>query len=196
MQFSIHKIIAKAALEGLCQRLAAGDLSAVLSAGLTIEEVNALQNLRFPEWQQIMQQSNGFLHIDIDHELLRRAIERVHSVRVEEEQQDLMLRMMAPLPMMRELFGMHSNEYSNRRKIMGMKGSCVGRPPACDEETEINVWNAWQETAHINPLWLRYVTVAEMTEKQLNVVWQVVRRFEADQIPGQDAPQKVKVNAR
>lgn len=178
MQFSIHKLIAQAALEGVCQRLAAGDVSAVLAAGLTIEEVKALQNLRMPEWQQVVQHGNGFVRIDIDHELLQRVLERVELVREEDEQQNLMLRMLAPLPMMREIFGMHSTEYSGRRKMLGLEGTAVGRPPSCEEATEVNVWTAWQETEHIRPLWLRFVTVAEATEKPLNVIWQVVRRHE------------------
>lgn len=166
------------------QKLAQGDVNALLEMGFSIDEINVLENLTLKELLHLSRLSTHFLCVTVNHECFTAMLQHIRSESYNAALQDELIRMRAPAGMLRELFGMTGLEYANRRKLLKMAGVGVGRPPALSEAEQHTVWQAWQEYAEL-PLAKRYLHMARATKLPLNAIWALVRFWEKEGlIPG------------
>lgn len=124
------------------QKLAEGDLNALLEYGFSIEEIKAIEELTLQELDHLSRLGTHFLCVQVNHECFAAMLRRVHREASNKVLQNELIHMRAPAAMMRELFGMTNLEYANRRKLLSMAGVGVGRPPALPETEQIAVWQA------------------------------------------------------
>jgi len=82
----------------------------------------------------------------------------------------------APLMMMRELFGMHANEFTLRRRVLGLKGENRGRP-RIDEVSETFIWDLWYKLRDME-LRARYLKAVELSGETMLSIWTAVKRYE------------------
>jgi len=76
----------------------------------------------------LQQHAIEFLSLTIDSSALEKVLKKWWVKREEYELEDQFLLQHASQAMMRELFGMHSNTFSWRRKLLGMEGEGRHRP--------------------------------------------------------------------
>lgn len=136
-----------------------------------------LSKLTFAEVRTIASRANRFLTIHIDAESLEQLISHAANDRADSELQDRFLYNYATSAMMREFFGMHTTEFCNRRKILGLAGQGQHRPQYCNEETEIAIWTHFQANNDIE-IRERYLKVSELTGQPLNIVYPAIKRNE------------------
>ena len=116
----------------------------------------------------ITSKADTFLSIRIDNHELQKQINNLDNQIRERELEDKYLTLQAPCKLMRELFGMHTTEFCSRRKFLGLAGQGQHRPPYCNQETELVIWNYWKETEELDGR-ERYLLIAQKTEQPINV---------------------------
>jgi Protein of unknown function (DUF2857) len=168
-------------LRYVTETLAEGDLHAVLDLGFRVDQVARLERLTLRDLQAISQVRTHFLDVAIDSACFDRVLDHMERNKDQEALQDALIRLRAPLPMMRAFFGLTNAEYAARRKLLGLAGTGVGRPPAPSEEDEHRVWQAWQAQAHLS-VEQRYLQVGQTTGVPLNTVWALIRSWEAAEL--------------
>lgn len=179
MARTTHAELVFSALRYVTETLAEGDVHSVLDLGLRLDQVARLQQLTLQDLQHLSRVRAHFLNVSVDPVCFDRVLEHMERSKRGEALQDELIRLRAPLPMMRAFFGMTNAEYAARRKLLGMSGAGVGRPPAPSEEDERRIWDAWRDAGD-QPLEERYVIVGRATGVPLSIVWSLVRAWEAD----------------
>lgn len=179
MPRTTHAELVFSALRYLTETLAEGDIHAVLDLGLRLDQVTRLQQLTLQDLHHLSGVRAHFLNVTVDPVCFDRVLEHMERSKRGEAMQNELIQLRAPLPMMRAFFGMTNAEYAARRKLLGMSGAGVGRPPAPTEEEERSVWGAWSATADV-PIEERYLRVGRDTGVPLSTVWALVRSWEAD----------------
>ena len=160
-----------------CQRLAEGDVNALLDLGFLIDEIKAIEKLTLKELEHLSRLGAHFLTVKVNHSCFATSLRHVRHEARGERLQDELLRRRAPVAMMQTLFGMTTFQYANRRKLLGLGGIGVGRPSLPSEEENHAVWYAWHEHAHL-PEPLRYLEISRKTDVPLNVIWALVQAWE------------------
>jgi hypothetical protein len=122
--------------------LAERDFDAVRRLGIRSDQLNVLQQLRLVDVQHVSTSAHRCLDIRLNHDAFARMIDRLAAVRERDALKQALIDADANLPMMRQLFGMSSREYTARRyKSVASRRS--GRPRAPSEVEERCVWEAW-----------------------------------------------------
>jgi Protein of unknown function (DUF2857) len=183
MAKTTHAELVLQALRYASETLAEGDLHAVLDLGFRIEQVARLQALTLGDLQHLSRVRAHFLDIRVDPLCFDRVLEHMERSKRAEALQDELIRLRAPLPMMRAFFGMTNAEYAARRKLLGMSGAGVGRPPAPSEEEERRLWDAWQEAEKL-AIEERYLAVGRATGVPLSIIWALTRAWEEAGLTG------------
>lgn len=179
MAKTTHAELVFSALRYVTETLAEGDVHSVLDLGLRLDQVARLQQLTLQDLQHLSRVRAHFLNVSVDPVCFDRVLEHMERSKRGEVLQDELIRLRAPLPMMRAFFGMTNAEYAARRKLLGMSGAGVGRPPAPSEADERRIWDAWR-AAGDKPIEERYVSVGRATGVPLSIIWSLVRAWEAD----------------
>lgn len=185
MARTTHAELVFSALRYVTETLAEGDVHSVLDLGLRLDQVARLQQLTLQDLQHLSRVRAHFLNVSVDPVCFDRVLEHMERSKRGEARQDELIRRRAPLPLMRAFFGMTNAEYAARRKLLGMSGAGVGRPPAPSEADERRIWDAWQAAGE-QPLEERYVSVGRVTDVPLSIVWSLVRAWEADGLASPD----------
>ena len=124
----------------------------------------------------ISSKADAFLSLAMNNHELQKQVDKLDSLINEREIEDQHLKLQAPCKLMRELFGMHTTEFRARRKFLGLAGKGQHRPPYCDEETELAIWNSWKATEGIDDR-ERYLLIAQKVEQPINVIWAAAKRY-------------------
>jgi hypothetical protein len=173
-----HAELVFSALRYLTETLAEGDVHAVLDLGLRLDQVTRLQQLTLHDLHHLSGVRAHFLNVTVDSVCFDRVLEHMERSKRGEALQNELIQLRAPLPMMRAFFGMTNAEYAARRKLLGMSGAGVGRPPAPSEDEERSVWDAWRAAMDV-AIEERYLRVGRETGVPLSTVWALVRSWEA-----------------
>ena len=173
------------ALRYASQTLADGDLSSVLALGFRVDQVARLQALTLADLHRLSLLRGHFLDIAVDPACFDRVLAHMDRSKHDEAVQDELIRLRAPLPMLRALFGLSNAEYAARRKLLGLSGAGVGRPPTPSEDEERRIWFAWLEAGD-RPLEARYLHVGRTTGIALSAAWTLVRAWQADGLLDED----------
>jgi len=161
------------------ETLAEGDIDAALDLGFRVDQVERLQHLTLQDLHHLSTVRGHFMQVAVDPACLDRVLEHLQRNKHSETLQDELIRLRAPVAMMQAFYGMTNAEYAARRKLLGMAGTGVGRPPAPSEEEERQIWDSWQETKDL-PLTERYLHVGRATGVPLSTVWSLVQSWEAE----------------
>lgn len=186
MARTTHAELVFSALRYVTETLAEGDVHSVLDLGMRLDQVARLQQLTLQDLQHLSRVRAHFLNVSVDPVCFDRVLEHMERSKRGEVLQDELIRLRAPLPLMRAFFGMTNAEYAARRKLLGMSGAGVGRPSAPSEADERRIWDAWRAAAE-QPLEERYLSVGRATGVSLSIVWSLVRAWEAE---GLDSPDR------
>lgn len=166
-------------LRHVTEALAEGEIRSVLALGFRLDQVARLEHYTLRDLRALSQVRAHFLDIAVDSAALDRVLDQLDRSKAYDALQDDLVRLRAPLAMMRALFGMTNAEYGTRRKRVGVSGTGVGRTPVPAEGEEQRIWQAWRANAH-HPLAERYLAVGKSTGIPLKVVWALVQSWEAD----------------
>lgn len=179
MPRTTHAELIFSALRYVTETLAEGDVHSVLDLGLRLDQVSRLQQLTLQDLHHLSGVRAHFLNVTVDPVCFDRVLEHMERSKRGDALQNELIQLRAPLPMMRAFFGMTNAEYAARRKLLGMSGAGVGRPPSPTEQEERVVWDAWRAHADV-PAEQRYLQVGHKTGVHLCTVWALVRSWEAD----------------
>jgi len=165
-------------LRYVTETLAEGDIHSVLDLGFRLDQIARLERFTLRDLYHISQVRTHFMDISVDPACFNRVLDHMERNKRHDALQNELIRLRAPLAMMRAFFGMTNAEYAARRKLLGMTGTGIGRPPAPSEDDEQRVWKAWQANAN-HPVEARYLHVGQTTGVPLNTVWALIRSWEA-----------------
>ncbi|MDZ7840837.1 MAG: DUF2857 domain-containing protein [Gammaproteobacteria bacterium] len=161
------------------ETLAEGDIDAALDLGFRVDQVERLQHLTLQDLHHLSTVRGHFMEVAVDPACLDRVLEHLQRNKHSETLQDELIRLRAPVAMMQAFYGMTNAEYAARRKLLGMAGTGVGRPPAPSEAEERQIWDSWQESVAM-PLTERYLQVGRETGLPLSTVWSLVQSWKAE----------------
>jgi len=160
--------------------LGEGDQQALREMGLGPRELDALRGLEMADLYRFGALRTHCLSITIDREVFWPLLSRLQDARQSEELQHDLVRLDAPLDMMRRLFGMGSREYTRLRRALAVEPS-IGRPPEPDEATAHRLWRAIDEALRERGgqdlLPVHYLRLCESTGASLRRVWRGVQRW-------------------
>lgn len=143
--------------------------------GITDELANRLSEITLSDIRCIASRADRFLSIRVDISALEQTLADLARHKKETALQDEYLCNQATYTMMRDLFGMHTTEFSSRRKLLGLAGKGQHRPQYCDEKTEIMIWKVWEQFGDLE-LRERYLKVAKTTGLPLNIIRPAIDR--------------------
>lgn len=170
------------------ETLAEGDLHSTLDLGFRLDQVERLQHLTLQDLHHLSRVRGHFMHVSVDPVCVDRVLDHLERSKRGEVLQNELIRLRAPISMMQAFFGLSNAEYAARRKLLGMAGTGVGRPPAPSEEEEHRIWTSWQDTGSL-PEAERYRHVGQETGVPLSTVWALVQSWEAEGLTAGSADQ-------
>ncbi len=146
---------------------------------LGLDSLQAVELSKLDGWGQhfLARRAPRFMTITVDPQALIEQL-RVYVAAVKErELEDVFLQRRATQKMMRELFGMHSDEFTWRRRQLGMFGVVSHRPSVCDKNTELKIWRYWHDHQHLD-IRSRWLKTAELSGQYLNIIWDTVKKYD------------------
>ena len=126
--------------------------------------------------KSITSKADEFLSIGIDSDELQNQIDGLAEQVCERELEDEYIQRLAPCKLMRQLFGMHATEFSQRRKFLGLAKQGQHRPRYCNKDTEFSIWQQWKNTEDMDER-ERYLWVAKKTDQPLNLIYAAVKSY-------------------
>ena len=159
------------------QALSEGDIKAIKDLDFTVDEIRQLSQLSVKSIKHLTRLSGHFLEIKTDHDCFRKIMAHLLQESVNDDLQDELLRLEAPITMMQTLFGMSTTEYIQRQKLLGISGHGAGRPKLPSDEEQITIWESWIKTEG-KPLPERYHQIAEEMKQPLRVLWSLIQSWE------------------
>lgn len=145
--------------------------------GIDENLTEALNSLSLTEYHELVEKAGSFINVDLDKSSLFEVIEDIRSNRGRRNMEDHFIFHQASSKMMSELFGMNTQEFSRRRKSLGMTGNDQHRPRVVNSETEALIWKSWKTNIDMDDR-DRYLSVSEETGQPLRQVWAVVKRLQ------------------
>ncbi len=165
-------------LKAIAQAHACGRDEAVRRFGLSPAQAARLAALSMQELHELAQDGEHFFRLKVHGRALENMLAHLQEDERQRMLQDRLLHLGAPADMMAALFGMQPAECAQRRRALGI-GAPGGRPRHPSEEEERRIWKAWQATTGAGEA-QRYETVASRCGVPLNVIWGLVRRWDAE----------------
>ena len=140
------------------------------------EIIDIMSKLNLAEQHSLIHRAHRFLSIEVDTTALQRQLSELEVLREEKELEDKYLFMGAPLVLMQRLFGTHAADFSRRRSALSIRGVGTGRPLACDEETELQIWKLWEIHQGVEER-LRFIMIAEDAGIDLHIIWGALKPY-------------------
>lgn len=134
----------------------------------------------------IASKADEFLCVKIDDDELQHQINNLAEQVAERELEDEYIKCLAPCKLMRQLFGMHATEFSQRRKFLGLSKQGQHRPRYCNKDTEFAIWQHWKKTEGMDER-KRYLLVAKKTDQPLNLIYAAVKSY-YESAPKEESP--------
>ena len=167
--------ICQKAMEGFLKGIGAARLQSVDQIKIKGDVLLKLLSLTVVEREALVDVANQFVKVDIDIEALDRQLNHICNHANGDKLENEFLMLGAPVSMMRELFGMHATEFSQRRNALGLKGENRGRPKV-NNDAELAIWDIWYQLRDVE-LRERYLKAAELTGENLLSVWTAVKKY-------------------
>lgn len=145
---------------------------------LSRNDLLELQELTLEELDRLSQLSSSFMTLTFDR---KRFTSLKAQVRRQVELERTLLCAGAPFAMMRHFLGFTWQDFTARRKALGLQGDGIGRPSAPTDEIIGAVWQAWQQEArqvpstHLGPE--HYLAIHHVTGVPLRLIWTLVQQW-------------------
>ncbi|HYQ90677.1 MAG TPA: STY4526/YPO1902 family pathogenicity island replication protein [Candidatus Competibacteraceae bacterium] len=156
-------------------------LSRLVEKCFSADEQWQFQDLTLEELDRLKRMSPSFLSVTFNQERFLKAKAHVHrQIRLEHH----LLRAGAPFAMMRHFYGVSWEEFTRRRKALGLQGDGIGRPTAPTEEAIRTIWQAWQQESRqvpgtpVSPE--HYLAIHQVTGFPLRLIWTLVQQWSCE----------------
>ncbi|MDH5181004.1 MAG: DUF2857 domain-containing protein [Gammaproteobacteria bacterium] len=161
--------------------LAEGDLKSITKMGFTIDEIQQISQLPAKSIKHLARLSDHFLVVTPNHDSFTRIMAHVKQELAQDQLQDELLRLEAPITMMQTLYGMSTAEYLQRHTLLGLSSRGAGRPRHPSEEDQVSIWESWlRSEGKLLPE--RYIQVAEETKQPLRALWSLLQAWESERV--------------
>lgn len=128
-----------------------GNIRHCESLGFTYNELEAINALSMDELFILSRASASFLHVTIQHEVLRQLLAQTRQEIELQQRINRAIALGGSIDLLSQFFGLSSGEISARRRFMGITVS-QGRTRIPDEETDARIWREWQQRCPENLL--------------------------------------------
>jgi hypothetical protein len=166
-------------LRHVSQRLATGQLAALLALGFDAGQLARLATLTVRDLHLLPTVPVPVLRATVDHGRLQRLLERLECGRHEDARIAALIHLGAPRGMMRALFGLSNREFHLRRRLSGCRQK-VGRPPVPTEAQSGRIWQSWLAHRRLG-LSERYLATARATGLSLNLIWPLTEAWKVEE---------------
>ncbi|MDK2579362.1 MULTISPECIES: DUF2857 domain-containing protein [Enterobacteriaceae] len=114
------------------------------SLGFTFDEMNALNQLSLDELLTVSRAAAPFVSVSIRHDVLHHLLAQARHENRQQHQINHAIQLGASIALLKQYFGLTSNEVCLRRRLLGISVP-NGRTPEPDEETDAEIWRQWQK---------------------------------------------------
>lgn len=143
--------------------------------GLDSNVIDSLSKLTLEEQRFITTRAENFLNFQFNQPVLSTLLSDLQRKQKDQEIENRFILNSATSRMMGALFGMHTTEFSARRKTLGLAGKGQHRPAKCDLNIELDIIQYWHEAEQMEER-ERYMHVSQKSEQAFNVVWPAIQR--------------------
>lgn len=140
-----------------------GDLLSLREVGFTPADVHRFEKLSLPDLYALSMTRGHPLSVKVDRPVWEWLVEHVQRTRARSQLINDIVRMDAPLSMMKSVFGFSQREYMARREACEMSDS-RGRPRAPTAEEEERIW----------PMWVRLAKASDPQHLRKDDLWRVL----------------------
>lgn len=133
-----------AVLTDALHALKTGNIRHCESLGFTYNELDAINRLTVDELFVLSRASAQFLHVSIQHEVLRQLLAQTRQEITLQQRINRAISLGGSIELLNQFFGLSSGEISARRRFIGISIS-QGRTRIPDEETDAVIWTQWQQ---------------------------------------------------
>ena len=124
----------------------------------------------------VAEKANCYLTITVNEKDLAEQIELFNRLGKHHQLQDYFLLQQAPFDMMQALFHFTCNQFSWRRRMLGVYKQDSHRPPYCEPEEEQEIWQHLYHYRHLDET-DRYLKAAELSGVTLQKVWSAAKTY-------------------
>ncbi|HAV1239585.1 TPA: DUF2857 domain-containing protein [Salmonella enterica] len=179
-----------AVLTDALHALKEGNIRHCESLGFTYNELEAINELSMDELFILSRASASFLHVTIQHEVLRQLLAQTRQETELQQRINRAISLGGSIELLSQFFGLSSSEISARRRFIGITIS-QGRTRIPDEETDARIWREWQQRRPENLLSMDALDAmmditetlsgeAEDESLSLTVVWNRITQCEKE----------------
>lgn len=133
-----------AVLTDVLHALKEGNIRHCEALGFTYNELEAINRLSVDELFILSRSSAQFLHVTIQHEVLRQLLAQTRQEILLQQRINRAITLGGSIELLNQFFGLSSGEISARRRFIGITVS-QGRTRIPDEETDARIWRQWQQ---------------------------------------------------
>lgn len=133
-----------AVLTDVLHALKEGNIRHCEALGFTYNELEAINRLSVDELFILSRSSAQFLHVTIQHEVLRQLLAQTRQEILLQQRINRATTLGGSIELLNQFFGLSSGEISARRRFIGITVS-QGRTRIPDEETDARIWRQWQQ---------------------------------------------------
>uniref|UniRef100_UPI003A8F83FD DUF2857 domain-containing protein n=1 Tax=Salmonella enterica TaxID=28901 RepID=UPI003A8F83FD len=133
-----------AVLTDVLHALKEGNIRHCEALGFTYNELEAINRLSVDELFILSRASAQFLHVTIQHEVLRQLLAQTRQEILLQQRINRAITLGGSIELLNQFFGLSSGEISARRRFIGITVS-QGRTRIPDEETDARIWRQWQQ---------------------------------------------------
>lgn len=121
-----------------------GNIRHCEALGFTYNELEAINGLSVDELFILSRASAQFLHVSIQHEVLRQLLAQTKQEIQLQQRINRAIVLGGSIELLSQFFGLSSGEISARRRFIGISVS-QGRTRIPDEEIDAQIWKKWQQ---------------------------------------------------
>ncbi|CAI2038224.1 Protein of uncharacterised function (DUF2857) [Serratia fonticola] len=171
-------ITTNALLTQVLMELKSGNIRRCEAMGLTLEEIQELNQLTVEDLHYLVNSSVSILTFHINHTNLNMMLAQARQEQVRLQRIDRALTLGGSIEMMQCYFGLTAAEVSTRRRLAGIP-TRQGRNQSPGEAEEISIWEQWHAARIDNLDSLEALEVmmliAEQQDIALTSVWTLVK---------------------
>ncbi|PLR35055.1 hypothetical protein CYR55_14235 [Chimaeribacter californicus] len=175
---NIQGITTNAMLTQLLMELKSGNIRRCEAMGLTLAEIQALNQITVEDLHYLVSTPVSILTISINHTNLNTMLAQARREQIRTQRIDRALTLGGSIELMQHFFGLTAVEVGCRRRLAGVV-TRPGRNQTPTEAQELSVWQQWKASNIDNLESLdaleAMMLIAEQQDISLTTVWALVR---------------------
>lgn len=171
-----------ALLTQIVMELKSGNIRRCESMGLTLEEIQELNQLTVEDLHYLVNTPVSILTFRINHTNLNTMLAQARREQTRTQRIDRALMLGGSIELMQHFFGLTATEVSSRRRLVGII-TRQGRNQTPTEEEEVSVWTQWKaskvEKLESLDALEAMMLIAEQQDISLTIVWTLTKGWSA-----------------